>query len=89
MNKAYRISIQSKISTLKANIRTCDKWIQKHSQVISKNTENMRRSSSPTYKKQCSDIINARKAAIAEYRSRKDKYHKALSQAMRQLSQIR
>lgn len=51
--------------------------------------ENASRSSSPSYKTQCSQIINARKASIIEYKKRKEMYHRSLANAMRQLNGLR
>ncbi|MDD3647837.1 MAG: hypothetical protein PHS44_05065 [Candidatus Dojkabacteria bacterium] len=89
MNKALYITYQSKIQTLRKNIQICDDWIKKHTQVIRKNMENASRSSSPSYKTQCSQIINARKASIIEYKKRKEMYHRSLANAMRQLNGLR
>ncbi|MBU0975345.1 MAG: hypothetical protein ABIE03_02700 [Patescibacteria group bacterium] len=89
MNRALYITYQSKIQTLKKNIQVCDGWIKKHTEVIRNNMANASRSSSASYKTQCSQIINARKASIVEYKKRKEMYHKSLANAMRQLNAIR
>lgn len=88
MQDTLAITLKSKIDTLKRNIAQCDKNIAYHQQVISKNLANAGRSSNPQYKANCSRIINARQAAIAENKRRKEIYGKSLSACIRQLSMI-